>query len=358
MTRAFLTLSAIALLIPGISSCRRGDVAHQDEAITVRVHTVSQEQAGDQYAYPGAVEGDRKITVSTKVMGTVLSLPLREGARVRAGQIVARIKSDDIAAKRAQVQANREEASAALKNVEANYQRVKSLYERKSATKKELDDITAAYEMTQAKLRAIDEMEKEVVDVLRYADIVSPIDGVITGRFTEEGNLASPGMPILSIESLGKLKVSMKVPESELAVFTVGTAVTVDVDAARGAGRLPGVVSEVNGASNQESHDVNVKITLRAAGADVRPGMYATVYAAGPARATVSVPESLLVRRGQLDGLYTLSPAGEAMLRWVRTGKTLANGRVEILSGLAAGESVIVGSDKPLVDGARVGVAQ
>lgn len=340
LRRSFPVVLTIASFT--LSSCRNQVAEKKEQAVSVPVISVAVGAASDPYLYPGTVEGDRKVTLSTKVMGQILSLPFAEGARVHEGQVVARIKSGDLSAKRAQISANRDEAAAALKNVETNYHRITTLFEHRSATRKELDDITAAYAMAQAKVREVDEMDKELADVLRYADLVSPIDGAVVGKFTEEGNMASPGMPIIAIEDTRRLKVAITIPESEISLVRIHTPVQVEVDAAKSASLIDGEVSEINGGSNAGSHDFNVKILLRSVNdPGIRPGMFATVHIPGPAGRAIAIPESLLVHRGGLDGVYVISPAGEASLRLVRTGHHFDGDRVEILSGLRPGESVV-----------------
>ena len=136
--------------------------------------------------------------------------------------------------------------------------------------------------------------------------------------------------------------------------------VTVRVDALGQDASLRGVVDEVNQAGEPVTRQFPVKVRLAPSGnVSLKSGMYATVVLeAGETRNIIAVPRSTLVRRGELDGVFTVSPASEALLRWVRTGKTLADGRVEILSGLAPGELVITSLSDELRDGMPVVVAQ
>jgi RND family efflux transporter MFP subunit len=353
------SLAFASLLLTLNLACKKDPGRDQGSALSVRVHKAVLQTTPERVSYPGTVEGDKRITLSTKLMGQIVSLPYQEGTPVKAGQVLGKIRSGDLTAKRTQIEANRDEAAAALTNIKTNYDRIRDLFQRKSATQKELDDVTMAYTMAQAKMKAIDGMESEVGDILRYADIVSPVDGSIVARYAEEGNLANPGMPLLVVEDTRKLKIAISVPESEIHLFRLNSPVDIQVDALGPNVLLKGVVEEVNAAGNAGSHQFQVKVRLEQnQSTAVRSGMYATVFINGEERSIVSIPDSLLIRQGDLTGAFLVTKDNEALLRWLRTGKTLPNGDVEILSGLTAGELVIADRSDNITDGMSVKVSQ
>jgi RND family efflux transporter MFP subunit len=350
----FIIVSLIAV------SCRSGSSQPENTPLTVHAERLVPIAAPTSYSYPGTIEGHRRITLSTKIMGQVSSFPLEEGSSVMQGQVIAKIRSGDLEAKRSQIQASKEEAAAAFRNIETNYKRMKALYERKSATQKEFDDITMAYDIAKSKVATTEQMDKEISDMLGYATITSPISGSIVAKFMQEGDMASPGMPIVAVEDARTLDVRLSVPESEVHLFKRGDRVIVNVDALGRDVKLSGIVDEVNQAGDPMTRQFHVKVRLSPSNeVALKSGMYATVILeAGETRSTIAVPASYLVRRGELDGVFTVDKANEALLRWVRTGKQLANGRVEILSGLSAGEFVVTSVDDRLRDGMTVVVAQ
>ena len=341
-------------------SCRSESPKTVTTPLTVHAERLAATAVPNRFSYPGTVEGHRKITLSTKIMGQVASFPLDEGARVTQGQVIARIRSGDLEAKRSQIQASKVEAAAAFQNIETNYKRMKALFERKSATQKEFDDITMAYDIARARVATTEQMEKEISDVLGYATITSPISGSIVAKFMQEGDMASPGMPIVAVEDARTMDVLLSVPESEVGLFKHGDRVTVRVDALGRDVTLHGVVDEVNQAGEPLTRQFHVKVRLSPTNeVAIKSGMYATVVLeAGGTKDMIAVPASYVVRRGELDGVFTVDKAGEALLRWVRAGKQLADGRVEILSGLSAGEMVITSVSDRLRDGMTVVVAQ
>ncbi len=350
----------LAVAIAAVTACSdRSNENTDGKANTkVTVQKITQAELPEEYAFTGNIEGDRRVNLSTKIMGQILSMPFTEGMPVTAGQTVVRIKSDDISAKRAQVRANLIEAEAALKNVEINYNRVKSLFDQKSATQKEMDDVEMAYQMAKARVEAVKEMEKEVTDVIGYGDIVSPIQGYVTRKFAQEGDMAVPGMPLITVEDLSVLKVTAQVPESEIHMFKTGDEVKILIDALNGKS-LKGIVDRINPGGNPMSRQFEIKIVLKDLNNETRSllksGMFARVLLAKGNKSAVTVPESSLVRRGQLEGLYVVSNGNTATLRWVRTGKTFGD-RIEILSGLDDGETIVTSSDNKLSDGLKIEV--
>jgi len=348
----------IISLIPflAISCGKKESVVHSSKPVKARAFEAALTEIPQKYEFTGSIEGDKRIQLSTKIMGQITYMPFQEGAKVTKGETLIKIRSDDLEAKKSQVQANMSEAEAAFKNTEANYNRIKSLYESKSATRKEMDDSEMAYNMGKAKIEAIKEMEREVNDHLSYTQIASPINGYVVQKMSEEGNIAAPGMPILTIEGLSRLKVVTKVPESQVYLFKTGDQVKVIVDALSGK-EFSGSVEQINPGGNPASRQFEVKILLDESKSMLKSGMYAKVILERGTRHVITVPEDWVIKRGQLEGLFTMNSNQEAMLRWVRTGKRFGN-QVEILSGLSQGEQVLISMDSPIRDGQKVEVAQ
>ncbi len=347
-----------------LTSCGSDESRQQSAPLAVNTMRITPISRSRDFTYAGTVEGRSRVTISTKLMGEVSAIPFDEGAHVSAGQVLISIRSGDLKAKRAQVEAGRTEAAAALANITANYERIRDLFEKKSATQKEMDDMQMAYEIARAKATAVEEMAREIDDMLKYADIASPIDGTIVGKYVEEGDLANPGMPLLAVEDTRELRVNFSVPESEIGSIGNGGKVAVVVDAADPDVIIPGTIDRVNPSGDPGSRQYRVRATLRAPdGVRLHPGMYASIRlrTAGDVSGegnVVAIPESLIVRRGQLDGVFIRTGDGEALLRWVRTGRPFDDGRIEILSGLGEGDEVITTADRRIADGVKVGASR
>lgn len=349
------TLLAVAVSVTVIASCGGPDpVSPSQQPIPVHVQQVVSTELPQTRAYSGNLEGIRRVNLSTKIMGPIYEMNVAEGSRVAAGQVLARIKSDDLSAKRAQVRANLIEARAAWKNMETQYERIRALYAHQTATQKEMDDMEMNYQMAKAKVQAIEEMEKEVSDVIGFGDVVSPIHGSIVKRWLQPGDMAVPGMPILTVEDVDRMQAVIQVPETDVSLFRKGTAVLVRVDAVP-AVALAATVDEINPGGNPMSRQFDVKVHLQDRHESLRSGMFAQVLVTDQTSPNVVIHRTALVHRGQLDGVFVVNDRQEALLRWIRIGKTVGD-QVEVLAGVTAGENVVVGSRGRLLDGGKVEV--
>ncbi len=356
------TLLALFVLFSaaGISACGEADKPAEKNStvVPVRVQTVSKTPVVQAHRFSGTVQGTQKVQLSTKMLGRITHLRIQEGEAVRRGQVLARIQSDGLEAQKEQVLANMREAEAGLVNAKTNYERIKALYATQSATQKEFDDISTHYKMAQARLAAVKGKLGEINDVLDYAVITSPIEGYVVQRNAQQGDMASPGMPLLVVEKSGSLEVIAQIPEGDVGQVMVGDKVGIEIGALDHA-KITGEVTQVNpsGRMGSRQFDVRVKLPESEETKPVKSGMYAKVLLNKGLRNVISVPASALHQRGQLTGLYTLDGEKRALLRWVRTGKTI-EGQVEILSGLADGELFVISSEGRLADGQQVQVLQ
>jgi len=341
-----------------VAACgKKEPMIEQTEPVKVKVAEIASRQMLGLRTFPATLESERRITLSTKVMGKITYLPVEQGTSVQAGQLLLKIDAGDLEAKRAQVGSNLLEAKAMLKNVETNFNRMKDLFEKGSATKKEFDDISTAFESAKAKVQSVEQMEKELANVLSYATLASPVNGFVSQKFVQTGDMASPAMPLLTVEGGGVTKATAKVSESDIYLFQQGDDVELLIDALDGE-KVKGKIEQVGQASAMGSRQFDVKIRLiDATNKNLKSGMFANVSLRKGEGNGITIPENLLVKRGDLEGVFVLSGASESLLRWVRTGKRI-DGQVEILSGLADGDKLIVSAEGKLQDGKKVEVIQ
>lgn len=359
LNRLGMRFASVLLLSVTIAACgTAGEEAGspEQEIPTVTVSRATLGGASASHRFSGTVASERTVQISTKVTGRVTMLDADEGDYVREGDILVRIKDDNLQAQKSQAEARLAEAESALANTETNYRRIKNLFEKESATRKELDDITTRYESAKAGVRALEARLREIKDLLEYTVLEAPFNGYVVGKRISEGDLAGPGQPLLAFEREGALKVELSVPETRLSLFALEDTLQVSVPAAS-EDRFLGVVTSINPSGRRGSRQFEVEVALpeSAARSGLKSGMFAEAAVAGRDDATVTVPESALVRRGQLSGLYTLNGESEVVLRWIRTGAA-RGGRVEVLSGLSPGEQYVASFDAPLREGQKVNV--
>ena len=187
--------------------------------------------------------------------------------------------------------------------------------------------------------------------MLAYAKVVAPFDGVVTRKWADVGDLASPGKPLVDIEDPSQLQVWADVPDNLTSEVRPDENLDVRVDGLDN--QLAGTVAEISPAADPITHTFRVKVNL-----PVTPGLKSGQFArvevpAGESR-TMFVPDAAVVQRGELEILFVIAD-GHAHLRLVKTGRHL-DGRMEILSGLNAGETVVMQGASQLTDGQPVEV--
>lgn len=362
----FLLIPAAATLIALLPSCSE-DVSkkeqNNDKPIMVELSSNTQGITTNGLTFTGQVESAHTTNVATRIMGYITKIYVKAGDRVQAGQLLFTVNSADIQAKQAQVDAMLKQAESAFHVAQKDFDRYNALYKQNSASAKELEQITMQYQSAKAGVEAAKGMQHEVKSQLTYANVVSPFSGTVTQKLADEGSLANPGMPILTIEQGGTLQITALVPETDIAQIKLGAVANVNVEAANK--QFTSKLVQMNPSSQFTGGQYIVKLAIPTNEVNgLFAGMYATVnlnYNLNlkkpdtklDSTSVVMLPKQVLVYRDQLVGVYTISAEKTAVLRWLRLGKTVGD-KVEVLSGLSKNESYIVKADGNLYNGAKL----
>ncbi|NEN23277.1 efflux RND transporter periplasmic adaptor subunit [Cryomorpha ignava] len=326
-------------------------------SVAVKVQKASGGEKTHYISASGQIEAIKSANISTRMMGYIQDIPVKTGQKVKKGDLLISISNTDLLAKKGQVEAGVLQAKAAYKNAEKDYERFQALFAKKSASQKELDDMTTRYEMAKAGLDAAREMENEVNAQFSYANIRAPFSGVVTNTFAKEGDMANPGMPLIGLEAPGKMEVAAMISEADIQ--NVHEGMKADVSLKSIGLTVEGVVSEVSLSAKNTGGQYVVKIDMEAPDSSIYAGMYANVQIhgsgsnAGDANRSVWIPEEALVHQGQLTGVYTIGNENAAILRWLRTGRSTGD-EVEVLSGLKPDETFIISAEGRLYNGVPV----
>lgn len=351
----------IGLMIVVASSCasspEKKEMKEPVAGIPVRVErpAISSDHS---ITLTGQIESAHTASISTRVMGYITDIKVKPGDRVSKGQLLVTISNEDILAKLAQADALISGAQASFKSAEKDYQRFTNLYNQKSASAKELDNVTLQYQAAKAGLQSAMQMKAEASAMLVYTRITAPFSGVVAQKLMDAGSMANPGMPVLVIEQDKSLRVSAVIPETEISRIRLQSAAAISVKSMDKT--VAGAVIEISPSSIATGGQYVVKISLpQDAGNSLRAGMYAnvTIMTNDKTPATdnkaVLIPSDAVNHIGQLTALYTVSNNGTALLRYVRLGKTYGN-NVEVLSGLSNEERFIVSAEGKLYNGVPV----
>lgn len=351
--------TALTLLLGLAAACGSHEEAETREWDPVAVSVQTAESAGSQslVTVSGRIEAGNSANLSTRMMGSVTGVKVQPGERVQKGQLLLTLSSTDLRAKKAQVSASIIQAESNFNNASKDYQRFQELYGKGSASEKELENMTTRYESAEAGLQAAREMEKEVNAQFAYTNLRAPFSGVVANTFVKVGDIANPGMPLVTVEGTSNYEAVVMVPESEISRVQAGAEAEIHI---KSNGKiLKGEVTEVSPSARNTGGQFLVKIGLTET-EGIYPGMFVgvSIVADNNENAKGSSPMVLkeaLIRNGQLTGIYALSDKNTAVLRWVRLGKENGN-RVEVLSGIRPGESYIVESRGKIFNGVPVQV--
>lgn len=301
--------------------------------------TVAYQNIGNSYSTEATVEAVRQSTVSAQVSGRITAVNFDVGDTVKAGQVIVRIDPSELSKAVAGSRAQVAQAEAQLANAKANYERQVQLFQQKFISQAALDRATAEYRAAQAAAQAAKAGEGQTSTVRAYTTLTAPFSGVVMARHVEVGEMATPGKPLMTGFDPNDLRVVASIPQFKLAEIQKSAKASVEIPSlnkwieAKGITVLP--------SADTATHTVKVRLDLpQQLGAGVIPGIYARAYfATGEARKLV-IPNSAVLRRSEITGVYVVDAKERVSLRQVRLGDPTPQGEVEVLAGLNPGDVI------------------
>ncbi len=375
---ALTALLLAALTSAACSTTPEATPASAATPITVTTATAAMTAVPATFEAGGIVRARLTTAIASRVMAPVTDVRVHAGDRVRKGDALVRLDAREMTANRdraaAAATAALESSAAAAADVaaaEANlefarvsHQRIAELAAKKSSTPQELDQAVASLRAANAQLRASQARRAAAAagehaaaatttaadTGLSYTTLVAPFDAVVSDRAVDPGAMATPGTPLLVLEDVSRLRLEVRVDESRASQLHVGQAVEVSTAAEHtdGAAWTAAHITEL-ARVDAASHTVVVKIDL-AKDTPVRSGSFARARFSGTPQAALTVPAAALVQRGQLTFVFVVDRGSTARLRAVSTGAG-ADGRTEVLAGLADADVLVVSPPPSLTDG-------
>jgi len=351
--------------------------AASQSALTVSTVTAATETWPSIYEATGTVRARTSAVISARLMGYVREVRVQAGDRVREGQLLVMLDTRDLDVSSRRVESAREEVRSAVPEADSvvaaaksnldlaqvTFGRMQDLFQKTSISNQEFDEASAklkaaqaAYEMARAKriqldskLAGADQEVRSTLVTRSYADVLAPFAGVVIAKSVEPGSLALPGAPLFTIEREGAYRLEASVEESRLAAIRMGQPVSVTFDGVDG--MIDARVSEIIPAVDAASRAYIVKIDLPAL-PTLRSGVFGRARFQVGSRSLLAIPAGAVTERGQLQSVFVMDN-GVARTRLITTGQKV-NDRVEVLSGLSAGEKVICPVSRDLAEGAKV----
>ncbi len=300
--------------------------------LTVRDSTITA-----TYEAAGVAAPIRRATLSTKLMGNVVEVLVREGERVIRGQPLARTDIRDVEAKRSQADAGVAVAQAAYGDAETQAGRYHALYADSAATRYQVDQVETSLARARAALETARASRREIDALRGYGTLRAPFAGVVTRRYVDPGAFVAPGAPVVEVQDASRLRVSVSVPPRVAAGLRRGQELPVEIEGRSATGTVEGMVPAAAGAV----YTVNALVDNP--GHEFLPGSAATLRIPDGSRRAVLIPRDAMVVEGDLTGVRV--PMGAtAELRWIKTAPA-GDGAVEVLAGLRAGDTIMLGGD-------------
>ena len=333
----WLGLPVAIVVLAGCGKPHEGRNVAQAELPTAQVRTqvVESKALAAFEEVVGTVRASLRATIEAKTSGRITDMPVVLGQTIRTGELLARLDAPEI-------KARLQQAQAALQQAERDRKRVSVLFDQQAATRADYDAADARYLVAKGAVA-------EARAMMGYVEILAPFAGVVTRKRADVGDLAAPGKPLLDIEDPSRLQLEADVPEGIAANIKPNVRMTIRLGELNG--DLSGTVAEIAPIADPTSRTFRVKLDLPGR-AGLMSGQFARLLVPVGETTCVRLPSSAVVQRGQMELVFTVENQ-HARLHLVKTGRRV-NDETEILSGLDAGDSVVVDNPQQLVDGQPV----
>jgi RND family efflux transporter MFP subunit len=334
MKKGLVIVAAAALMLAGCKG-KKQEAVEVVPAVAVKVVAASGETIPQDVEFTATIEPWQKNHIVPALQGARINrIYVKVGDKVKKGQLVAQM--DPTQYNTAKVQ---------FETAQADYNRLKQVHEAGGVSDQTLRQAETAYLLYK---EALDNVAKNV-------RLFSPIDGVVTQKYEEEGNLFTQ-TPILEIMQMDRLKVLVSVSEQYYANVKVGTPVSVSVDILAGE-TFEGKVSLIYPAIDPMTRTFTVEVAIPNAKGRLTPGMFARSTINMGDKAGVMVPDVAVQKQtGSAERYVYVVEDGVARRRSVTPGRQIGE-RIDIIEGLSAGDVVATTSFVRLTDGASVEIA-
>lgn len=304
----------------------------------VAAYVVAYREVPEAISAEGVAEAVRQSTLAAQIAGQIVELRVKVGDSVKAGQVLARIDpraaEQVLSGSRSQVA----EAQASLNNALRSFERSKKLFAQKFISQAGLDQAQADYNVAQARVAALQAGAGQASTAKTFTVITAPYAGVVAATPIEVGDMATPGLPLVTLFDPAAMRVTATLSQSSLRAIQLNIPARVEFPALKQSVATQKIT--LIPLADSRTHTARLRLDLGPV-AGLLPGQFARAYfVTGTARKLV-VPEQAVLRRSEVTAVYVLdSGQGQPQLRQIRVGEVSANGFIEVLAGLRANERI------------------
>ena len=339
MKTIFRTMSVAAAVVLAVScgnsKGNKAEVAVVETDPTVAVTQVSVREVPQDETYTSTIQAYVKNNIAPQAAGRISRILVDVGDNVKKGQVVAEMDQTQLA-----------QIELQLKNNEVEYNRLKELYEVGGLSKSDLDAVEMAYNVSRTQYNNLKE----------NATLVSPINGVITARNYDAGDMYAMSAPIYTVEQIVPVKLLVGISETDYTKVKKGDNVEITADALPGQ-TFNGKVKKIYPTVDPATRTFTVEVVIDNNNSALRPGMFARAKVNFGVNNSVVIPDVAVVKQ-QGSGerfVYVLNEDGTVTYQKVVLGRRMG-AEYEVLEGLCDGAKVVVGGQIRLKDGIKVTV--
>lgn len=307
-----------------------------DDQPTDVIHEVTRDYIEEAV---GTLKAASRSEISAKVLATIQEIRVSAGDFVRTGDVLVLLNTQELDARLNQAREALAAAEAAAREADSDFQRNKRLLPANAVSRQEYDASERKLNVAQADQRRAQQAVREAEVMLSYSQITAPKDGRIVDRLAEPGDTAQPGEPILTLYDVQTLRLEAPVTERLAVKLKVGQQLTVRVDSIDR--EFIATIDEIVPQADAASRSFLVKASLPRS-ENLYEGMYGRLQIPAGARRHLCLATDAITRIGQLEFVDIVMEDGTLQRRLVKTGRLGMPGRCEVLSGVAAGEQVVV----------------
>lgn len=350
-----MTIKLLALLMTFLmAACGNkiepGRTESEKQSISgLQLEQVAAQQVPGQELFIGTVESADRGVLAARIDGRVGRLAVKVGDQVKAGQLLLTIDQNTVNARLAEAQGSKEAAAARLDLAEKTYKRYEPLAQAEAVTPQEMDRIAAEREQARQNYQSAAASTAQASTGASYNRVIAPYAGQIAERLVETGSTVMPGTPLLVIERSGVPQARISVPESLVGQIPLGEKLQLEIPALQRT--ISGEVAEIQPSSDPATRSFAIKLKL-SPDTGLTPGLFLRAHRSTATSSALLIPRTALVQRGQLTGVYVVE-AKILHFRLIKVGPQLGE-KVEVLSGLTAGETIVTSDVQRAQSGARV----
>ncbi|MCK5828889.1 MAG: efflux RND transporter periplasmic adaptor subunit [Methylococcales bacterium] len=285
---------------------------------------------------PATVRSKQTTHVAARVLAPIKAIHVKAGDTVKKGDLLIELDNRNNRSSVAQSRENINSLQAQLIQARSHYKRTKNLFSKESVTKAQLEQASASYNSLKAQLGSAKQMLSSAKTTLSYSQIKAQFSARVIDRFAEPGDLASPGMKLLTLYDPASLRIDANVRESLALTLKIGQQLKTDIPALNKSTQA--TIEEIVPAANPGARSFLIKAKIDHNG-ELLPGMFARIHIPSGNKEQLQIPTSYIKQMGQLDVVWVLENNAPTR-RFIRVGQKTGN-KIIVISGLSIGEKLV-----------------